>query len=99
MPQPATADPHFHADMASVSPGPGIYEIKPMLPEAPAFTMGRKPRDKTATDGGGPAVGEYEVVDSAGMAVGGPAWTLGARRIPTEQNTSAAMPGQCHVAC
>ena len=74
-------------------PGPGNYEVNTLLPEGPAYTMGRKPPERKAADDG-PAVGEYDVTSSAGMGLQCPAWTLGARRDAPENRETAELPGQ-----
>lgn len=56
--------------------------------------MGSKAHEGPTAEDGGPVVGEYEVVDSAGMEVKGPAWTLGIRRAATEDKQAAETPGQ-----
>jgi hypothetical protein len=45
--------------------------------------MGTRPADRDAAAAAagceGPAVGDYDVVDTGGMAISGPAWTIGGR--------------------
>eukprot|EP00775_Hariotina_reticulata_P008886 gene8886-9064_t len=81
---------------ASDAPGVGTYNLQPTLPEGPCFTMGARVADSTTatsrgTDVGGP--GEYEVMDSGGMAVDGPAWTMGVKRTGTGEGQAASSPG------
>jgi hypothetical protein len=62
--------------------------------------MGARPADKddaaAAAAGGceGPAVGDYEVVDAGGMAISGPAWTMGGRVAAAGEERAADVPGE-----
>jgi hypothetical protein len=59
--------------------------------------MGARPADKdtaAAADCDGPAVGDYDVVDTSGMAVSGPAWTMGSKIAAAgEVRDAADLPG------
>jgi hypothetical protein len=90
-------------DAASDSPGPASYAVPASIPSGPCYSMGARFADKDAAAAAGcdgPAVGDYDVADAAGMAVSGPAWTMGGRIAAAGEGRDAAeLPGGQQCTC